>query len=189
MAAALPAPAAEALGLEPGDDIALAAIGDPTRKVDVRLTGTYSANDPRDPFWWGHRLETGGERTIDGFAAGGRVVLGHPKTREAMRCGLAMYFETLDDDAVTEMVATPAPVTASPLGELSRTYDLAVHWTAECPEQPDGRLGVVTLTCSADRAPVPRPPSPAYLATIRTALREDVGLSPARADAYLDAIA
>ena len=40
MDAALPAPAAEVLGLEPGDDIALAAIGDPTRKVDVRLTGT-----------------------------------------------------------------------------------------------------------------------------------------------------
>ena len=58
--AALPAPAAEVLGLEPGDDIALAAIGDPTRKVDVRLTGTYRVDDPRDPFWWGHRLETGG---------------------------------------------------------------------------------------------------------------------------------
>ena len=42
-------------------------------------------------------LATGGERTIDGIADGKRVVLGHPKTREAMRAGLAMYFETLDD--------------------------------------------------------------------------------------------
>ena len=42
-------------------------------------------------------LATGKERTIDGIASGGRVLLGHPKTREAMRAGLAMYFETLDD--------------------------------------------------------------------------------------------
>jgi carbamoyl-phosphate synthase large subunit len=42
-------------------------------------------------------LATGGERTIDGIADGRRVVLGYPKTREAMRAGLAMYFVTLDD--------------------------------------------------------------------------------------------
>ena len=37
------------------------------------------------------------ERTVDGIARGPRVVFGHPKTREAMRAGLAMYFRTLDD--------------------------------------------------------------------------------------------
>ncbi len=42
-------------------------------------------------------LAEGIERTVDGVARGGRVVLGHPKTREAMRAGLAMYFRTLDD--------------------------------------------------------------------------------------------
>jgi carbamoyl-phosphate synthase large subunit len=42
-------------------------------------------------------LATGGERTIDGIANGTEIVLGHPKTREAMRAGLAMYFVTLDD--------------------------------------------------------------------------------------------
>ena len=42
-------------------------------------------------------LAIGGERTIDGIADGSRVVLGHAKTREAMRAGLAMYFVTLDD--------------------------------------------------------------------------------------------
>jgi carbamoylphosphate synthase large subunit len=42
-------------------------------------------------------LATGRERTIDGIADQGRIALGHPKTREAMRAGLAMYFETLDD--------------------------------------------------------------------------------------------
>jgi carbamoyl-phosphate synthase large subunit len=48
-------------------------------------------------------LATGGERTIDGIADGERVVLGHPKTREAMRAGLAMYFVTLDDPGLMEV--------------------------------------------------------------------------------------
>ena len=48
-------------------------------------------------------LATGGERTIDGIADGSRVVLGHPKTREAMRAGLAMYFVTLDDPSLMEV--------------------------------------------------------------------------------------
>jgi carbamoyl-phosphate synthase large subunit len=48
-------------------------------------------------------LAKGGERTIDGIADGHRVVLGHPKTREAMRAGLAMYFVTLADDALMEL--------------------------------------------------------------------------------------
>jgi hypothetical protein len=47
-------------------------------------------------------LATGGERTIDGIASAGRILLGHPKTREAMRAGLAMYFETLADDALMD---------------------------------------------------------------------------------------
>ncbi|HTZ05894.1 MAG TPA: ATP-grasp domain-containing protein [Gaiellaceae bacterium] len=48
-------------------------------------------------------LAAGGERTIDGIADGARVVLGHPKTREAMRAGLAMYFVTLDDPELMEI--------------------------------------------------------------------------------------
>ena len=47
-------------------------------------------------------LATGKERTIDGIAVEGRIALGHPKTREAMRAGLAMYFETLDDPGLME---------------------------------------------------------------------------------------
>ncbi len=43
-------------------------------------------------------LATGGERTVDGIGNGREIVLGHPKTREAMRAGLAMYFVTLSDD-------------------------------------------------------------------------------------------
>lgn len=48
-------------------------------------------------------LATGGERTIDGIADGRRILLGHPKTREAMRAGLAMFFVTLDDPLLDEL--------------------------------------------------------------------------------------
>ena len=48
-------------------------------------------------------LATGGERTIDGIADGRRIVLGHAKTRESMRAGLAMYFVTLDDPGLMEV--------------------------------------------------------------------------------------
>ena len=48
-------------------------------------------------------LAQGGERTIDGIADGRRVVLGHAKTRESLRAGLAMYFVTLDDPGLMEL--------------------------------------------------------------------------------------
>jgi len=41
-------------------------------------------------------LVTGPEHTVDGICRDGRLVLGHAKTREAMRAGLAMWFETVD---------------------------------------------------------------------------------------------
>jgi carbamoyl-phosphate synthase large subunit len=50
-------------------------------------------------------LASGGERTIDGIADGRAVVLGHPKTREAMRAGLAMYFVALDAPDLDEIAA------------------------------------------------------------------------------------
>ena len=50
-------------------------------------------------------LAEGPERTVDGFAREGRVVLAHPKTREAMRAGLAMLFRTLDDPVLMDTAA------------------------------------------------------------------------------------
>jgi len=50
-------------------------------------------------------LARGSERTIDGIARGGRIVLGHPKTREEMRAGLAMYFQTLDAPELMNVAA------------------------------------------------------------------------------------
>jgi carbamoyl-phosphate synthase large subunit len=48
-------------------------------------------------------LAQGRERTVDGIARSGQVVLGHAKTREAVRAGLAMYFETLNDHWLAEV--------------------------------------------------------------------------------------
>src|SRR5436309_15490846 len=48
-------------------------------------------------------LAQGRERTIDGIARSGQLVLGHAKTRESMRAGLAMYFETLNDHWLLEV--------------------------------------------------------------------------------------
>ncbi len=50
-------------------------------------------------------LAQGRERTVDGIARAGRVVLAHPKTRESMRAGLAMYFRTLRDPALVDLAA------------------------------------------------------------------------------------
>ncbi|MDX6542105.1 MAG: hypothetical protein QOI71_3715 [Gaiellales bacterium] len=47
-------------------------------------------------------LATGKEHTVDGICRGGRMVLGHAKTREAMRAGLAMYFETARQPALED---------------------------------------------------------------------------------------
>jgi carbamoyl-phosphate synthase large subunit len=53
--------------------------------------------------WLVMELAVGGERTIDGVGDGRRIVLGHPKTRESLRAGLAMYFVTLEDEALMEL--------------------------------------------------------------------------------------
>lgn len=47
-------------------------------------------------------LITGPEHTVDGICRDGRLVLGHAKTREAMRAGLAMWFETVDRPDLVE---------------------------------------------------------------------------------------
>ena len=48
--------------------------------------------------------EGGTELLVMELANGGeRIVLGHPKTREGMRAGLAMYFVTLEDDGLMEI--------------------------------------------------------------------------------------
>ena len=44
----------------------------------------------------------GEEHTVDGICRNGRLVLGHAKTREAVRAGLAMFFATVDAPELVE---------------------------------------------------------------------------------------
>jgi carbamoyl-phosphate synthase large subunit len=48
-------------------------------------------------------LAEGRERTVDGIARAGQVLLAHAKTRESVRAGLAMYFQTLNDHWLLEV--------------------------------------------------------------------------------------
>jgi carbamoyl-phosphate synthase large subunit len=51
-------------------------------------------------------LATGPEHTVDGICQQGRLVLGHAKTRERIRAGLAMYFATVDRPDLVEAART-----------------------------------------------------------------------------------
>jgi carbamoyl-phosphate synthase large subunit len=81
-------------------------------------------------------LATGKERTIDGIASGGRVVLGHPKTREAMRAGLAMYFETLDD---AELMGVAARI----VGELELDHFFNIQLVGDYVIEINPRISTV----------------------------------------------
>jgi carbamoyl-phosphate synthase large subunit len=55
--------------------------------------------------WLVMELVSGKEHTIDGYCSNGDILLGFPKTRESLRAGLAMYFETLDRPDLMEVGA------------------------------------------------------------------------------------
>jgi carbamoyl-phosphate synthase large subunit len=81
-------------------------------------------------------LATGKERTIDGMARDGELLLGHPKTREAMRAGLAMYFETLDDPELME--------TARKLvRELRISHFFNIQLVGECVIEINPRISTI----------------------------------------------
>ena len=48
-------------------------------------------------------LAEGQETAVDGFARDGKVLLAHPKVKDAFRASLAMYFETLDSPYLDEV--------------------------------------------------------------------------------------
>ena len=84
--------------LDPGVDRTHQLLRERPGSVSMRLDEALELlPDEGGPELLVMELATGGERTIDGIADGARVVLGHPKTRESMRAGLAMYFVTLED--------------------------------------------------------------------------------------------
>jgi carbamoylphosphate synthase large subunit len=81
-------------------------------------------------------LATGPERTIDGIGRAGRIVLGHPKTREAMRAGLAMYFQTLDDPDLMELAAKIA-------AELQLDYFFNIQLVGEVVIEINPRISTI----------------------------------------------
>ncbi len=81
-------------------------------------------------------LATGRERTIDGIAVEGRIALGHPKTREAMRAGLAMYFETLDDPGLMEIAARI-------VAELRLDHFFNIQLVGECVIEINPRISTI----------------------------------------------
>jgi carbamoyl-phosphate synthase large subunit len=90
--------------LDPTVDRAKQLLEERPGSVAMRLTEALELLPESDgPELLVMELAEGKERTIDGIARTGRVIVGHPKTREAMRAGLAMYFETLQDPTLMEI--------------------------------------------------------------------------------------
>ncbi|MGL6278337.1 MAG: ATP-grasp domain-containing protein [Gaiella sp.] len=89
--------------LDPTVDRAHQLLHERPGSVSMRLEEAAEVLPEAGPDLLVMELATGGERTIDGIADGRRVVLGHPKTRESMRAGLAMHFVTLEDGALVAL--------------------------------------------------------------------------------------
>jgi carbamoyl-phosphate synthase large subunit len=90
--------------LDPGVDRAHQLLHERPGSVAMRLEEAVELLPPEGgPDLLVMELATGGERTVDGIANGREIVLGHPKTREAMRAGLAMYFVTLADEELMRL--------------------------------------------------------------------------------------
>lgn len=86
--------------LDPTVDRAHQLLHERPGSVAMRLEEAVDLLPEEGPDLLVMELAIGEERTIDGIADGRRLVLGHPKTREAMRAGLAMYFVTLEDEGL-----------------------------------------------------------------------------------------
>ncbi len=86
--------------------------------------------------WLVMELATGMERTIDGYAEQGEILLGYPKTRESMRAGLAMYFETLDSPELME-------AGAKIVRELAFDGFFSVNLVGDCVIEINPRISTV----------------------------------------------
>ncbi len=81
-------------------------------------------------------LARGGERTVDGIAAAGRIALGHAKTREAVRAGLAMYFRTLEDP---ELMILAEKIVA----ELALDHFFNIQLVGDCVIEVNPRISTI----------------------------------------------
>ena len=91
--------------LDPTADRAHQLLYERPGSVAMRLDEALELLPDEGPELLVMELARGKERTVDGIASRGRIALGHPKTREAVRAGLAMYFETLADPELMDVAA------------------------------------------------------------------------------------
>jgi len=81
-------------------------------------------------------LAQGKERTVDGIARLGQILVGHAKTRESMRAGLAMYFESLNDHWLLE-------VAQRIVGELGIDYFFNIQLVGDYVIEINPRISTV----------------------------------------------
>jgi carbamoyl-phosphate synthase large subunit len=81
-------------------------------------------------------LAQGPERTVDGIARMGQILIGHAKTRQSMRAGLAMYFETLNDHWLLE-------VAQRIVGELGIDYFFNIQLVGDLVIEINPRISTV----------------------------------------------
>jgi carbamoyl-phosphate synthase large subunit len=83
-------------------------------------------------------LLTEPERTVDGIADGRRIVLQATRTRESVRCGLGMYFVTVD---APELVAASARV----VEELGLEWFFSIQFMGEKVIEINPRISTLML--------------------------------------------
>ena len=81
-------------------------------------------------------LATGPEVTVDGICRHGRLVLGHAKTRERMRAGLAMYFQTVERPDLVEAADRLA-------GEIGLDWFCNVQFIGDCLIEINPRISTI----------------------------------------------
>ena len=90
--------------LDPTVDRAAQLLEERPGNLAMRLTDVLELlPDEGGPELLVMELAEGPERTVDGIARDGRILLGHAKTRQSMRAGLAMYFETQNNHWLLEI--------------------------------------------------------------------------------------
>ncbi len=123
--------------LDPTVDRAQQLLEERPGSISMRLTEALEILPPQGgPELLVMELAQGKERTIDGIARGGRVVLAHAKTREAMRAGLAMYFETRKDPELVDIAGRVA-------GELAIEHFFNIQLVGEQVIEINPRISTI----------------------------------------------
>lgn len=143
--AALPHPAAEALGLTPGDALDVASPRGENERVTVHVSGVYRVDEVEDPFWWGRALETDGREQLS-FTTFGPFVVSE-----------TVFFTLGADGAEVRWRAAPR-VEAIGVGDLDRLrVDVdGLEDRLNSPGRVDGNLivrtGLENVLARADRS-------------------------------------